>query len=164
LSDAREVFDYWAATFGHPKAKWSPDRKTKIEARLREGYTVAQLRHVCDGVKGSPHHMGKNDSGKVYDSIGLLFRNADNVEKYLGFVVRAEPPKRAERTAGPGWDVQGFYREWFEGTPGDRGFILDNLTQIAKVEKWAAPLLAELEDTQANVGDAGGRDDDDWAK
>jgi len=81
--DARTVFSYWQKTLGHPGAQFSPERKRRIEARLKEGYSVAKLCEAIDGCAASKYHMGENDSGTVYDSIGLIFRNAEKVEEFL---------------------------------------------------------------------------------
>jgi len=86
LSEIKEIFSYWQEIFYHPQAKLSNDRRAKIKARFAEGYTVDQLKKAIDGCKASAYHMGENESGKKYDSIGLIFRNADKVEQFWGYV------------------------------------------------------------------------------
>jgi len=39
--------------------------------------------------------MGDNDGGKVYDSIGLIFRNDDKVEQFIGYTTKASPTRTA---------------------------------------------------------------------
>ena len=90
MSQIREVFTYWQQTFNHPKALLSKDRAGKIRSRLREDYTIPQLKRSIDGCKASPYHMGDNDSGKVYDSIGLIFRSAEKVEDFWGYLKKKE--------------------------------------------------------------------------
>lgn len=85
-SDVLEVFNYWKQTFNHPKALLSSDRQRKIKARLREGYTISQLKQAIDGCRASPYHMGDNNSGRTYDTIGLIFRNAEKVEFFWGYL------------------------------------------------------------------------------
>ena len=81
-STARSVFDYWRERLNHPRAQFSPERKRKIEARLKDGLTVERLRQAIDGCASSPHHMGENTTGTVYDSIDLIFRNVAKVEEF----------------------------------------------------------------------------------
>ena len=76
------VFAYWQKTFDHSRAKLTKDRKTKIASRLKEGYSLDDLKHTIDGCKNSSYHMGENDQGKIFDSIELLFRNGDKVESF----------------------------------------------------------------------------------
>ncbi|MCD6477864.1 MAG: hypothetical protein J7K87_02575, partial [Candidatus Aenigmarchaeota archaeon] len=94
--EAKEVFRYWQQVFNHPQAKLTKDRQRKIEARLKEGYTVEQCKKAINGCRASPYHMGDNERGKVYDSISLIFRNADKMEdfwKYLEQKGKSQPSK-----------------------------------------------------------------------
>lgn len=94
------VFDHWRTVLGHTDARLTPDRSRCIKARLAEGSTTQQLMDAIDGCKASEFHMGQNDSGKVYDSITLIFRNASKVDEFRGrrLVPRAPPPS-AKATA-----------------------------------------------------------------
>lgn len=102
-SDARTVFVYWQDRLGHPGAKFSDERKAKIVARLKDGLTVEKLCAAIDGCAASPYHMGENDSGTVYDSIDLIFRNVSKVEEFAAKVGRRpgekppDPRARSER-------------------------------------------------------------------
>ena len=91
MSQIREVFTYWQQTFNHPKALLSKDRVGKIRSRLREDYTIPQLKRSIDGCKASKYHMGDNKYGKVYDSIGLIFRSAEKVEDFWGYLEKKKP-------------------------------------------------------------------------
>lgn len=79
---SRLVFDYWRERMNHPGARFSPDRQRKIAARLRDGLTVERLKEAVDGCAASSYHMGENDTGTVYDSIELIFRNVSKVEEF----------------------------------------------------------------------------------
>lgn len=81
---AREVFEYWAAVMGKPQARFTPDRRKKISTRLKDGYTVDQLKRAVDGCRSSKYHMGDNPGGKKYNSIELIFRNGDKLESFMG--------------------------------------------------------------------------------
>ena len=80
----RQVFEHWQTTMGHASAKLTPKRRRLVQGRLREGYTVAQLREAIEGCKASPFHMGQNDSGAVYDDLTLICRSGEKLEFFLG--------------------------------------------------------------------------------
>jgi hypothetical protein len=90
-SDIHALWEYWKQVMNHPGAKFSNERKTKIRARLAQGYTRHELEDAIRGCAASPHHMGVNDTGTVYDSINLILRNAEKVDFF-----RALCPKQAK--------------------------------------------------------------------
>ncbi len=85
----REVFSHWQAVMEHPGAKLTGDRRAKILARFREGYTVEQMRQSIDGCKLSPFHMGDNDRGRKFDALTLILRDGEHVERFISW---AESP------------------------------------------------------------------------
>jgi len=80
----KEVFTYWQNTLGHPTAKLTDERKRKIEARLREKYTVEQIKQAIDGCAASPFHRGENDKGQVFDDVELICRTGSKLEGFIG--------------------------------------------------------------------------------
>lgn len=79
----REVFDYWMEQLGkNGRTKFSGDRRRKVEARLKEGYTVEDLKRAVDGIQNSPHHMGENTQGIRYDDLELICRVGSKVEHF----------------------------------------------------------------------------------
>lgn len=76
------IFEHWSVTLGKPRAKLTDQRRKKIKARLREGYTPEQIVKAIDGVKLSPYHMGKNDTNTVYDDLTTILRDGAQVEKF----------------------------------------------------------------------------------
>lgn len=82
-SDEHEVFDYWRERLGHPDAKFTDGRRGKIRGRLREGFTVAQLRRAIDGCAASPFHRGENDRHTAYDDLTLICRDGAKVEQFM---------------------------------------------------------------------------------
>lgn len=87
-----EVFEFWRAETGRVKAKLTTDRRTKIAARLKEGYTVDEIKRAIDGCRASPFHRGENPTGKVWDDIELICRTGAKLE---GFLNSAPAPKAA---------------------------------------------------------------------
>jgi hypothetical protein len=79
-----KVFDYWKEALSHPRSILDQKRKRLIEARLKEGYSEEDLRQAIRGIKNSPHNMGRNDTGTVYDDITLICRDAAHVERFMG--------------------------------------------------------------------------------
>lgn len=95
-SQIRTVFEHWQKARSHPSAKLDPTRRGKIKARLREGFTVEQLCRAIDGVARSDWHCGDNPSGKVYDDLVTVLRDAPQVEKFLALAPRTNPGPRPE--------------------------------------------------------------------
>ena len=95
------VFEHWQRVHKHPEAKLNDKRRRLIAARLRDGYTLDQLRCCIDGYALSPFHRGENEQGTVYDSIDLMMRDAKQVEQ--GVTFHAKPPQPKPRTPQVTW-------------------------------------------------------------
>ena len=80
----RQVFDYWCEVMGkNPNAtKLNAKRKSAIQARLKEGYTLDQLKQSIDGCKADPFSMGQNERNKPFNDIELICRNGTKVEGF----------------------------------------------------------------------------------
>lgn len=76
---AMELFRYWQRECDHAAAKPTPERITKVMARLREGYSAAEIRKAIDGAK---HGAFEND-GKRYDDLELICRNGAKLEDFI---------------------------------------------------------------------------------
>jgi hypothetical protein len=81
-AEARRVFDAWRELHAHPgpAPKFDGKRQARILARLREGFTTEQL---CQALRGALKHswlMGENPSGRKYDGIQTILRDAEQVE------------------------------------------------------------------------------------
>lgn len=83
--DIHEVFAYWQTVMGKPKAKLTGDRERRVKARIREGYTVDDLKAAVDGCKASDFHMGRDakSEGKVFDDLELICRDGAHVERFI---------------------------------------------------------------------------------
>ena len=87
---AGKVFDHWRRTMGkNASAIFSPERRNKVLARLRDGYSVASLCKAIDGNRASPHHRGENEHRTVYDDLELICRDAKHVDQFIGFAEKA---------------------------------------------------------------------------
>lgn len=97
--DAMVVFEYrsrrrvefWKVR-GRRVQKATPDAKqlTVIMDRLRENFSVLKLCHAWEGCLASEYHMGLSDKNQtVYDSVGLVYRNAEKVNFFVGLADQA---------------------------------------------------------------------------
>ncbi len=95
--EIRQVFDHYRTY--HPRycllptsdhAQWK-----QISARLKEGYTVDDLKAAIDGCHRSPFHQGENDRGRKYDSLELIMR-PNKVQQFIEMPETA--PVLSERT------------------------------------------------------------------
>jgi cobalamin biosynthesis Mg chelatase CobN len=98
-SEARRVFDFWVTDTGKTKAKFISKRRTRIESRLREGYTVDELCAAIRNRRNDSHLMGQNDRGTVYDGISTLLRDGEQVER-LRDLTEAPRPNRGQLPLG----------------------------------------------------------------
>lgn len=79
---ADEVFAHYQTY--HPRARvLGADERKKINARLKEGFTVADLCSAIDGQHRSPHHLGQNREGRQYLSLELAVRDSSKVNQFL---------------------------------------------------------------------------------
>ena len=83
LDKVNDIFDHWRKVLNHPRSKIDGPRKTKILNALKLGFSVEELKKVIEAVKKTPWNMGDNPSGKKYHDICLIFRNSDQIERFL---------------------------------------------------------------------------------
>lgn len=81
-SDVQTVFQHWQQKLNHPQSRLSPERRHKISTMLKY-YSSASLCKAIDGCAVTPHNMGQNDRGEVYDDICLILRNIGQVERFM---------------------------------------------------------------------------------
>lgn len=106
-SDAvQDVFQHWQLKRNRTRSRLDEKRREKIAARLAEGFKPAELKQAVDGVRFSAWHEGENPERKVYDDIKTIFRDAEQVEKFMLLSeqhARAGPAKRAPDLPNDGW-------------------------------------------------------------
>jgi hypothetical protein len=82
--EVREVFGYWAVKQSHltgttpSNLKLTKDRRGKIEARLREKYTVEDLKLAVDGVFSTAFNVEKR-----FTDLELICRNASKLDRFI---------------------------------------------------------------------------------
>ncbi len=77
-----EIFQYWVARFNKTRARFTPERRAAVRARLRDGYTAEDIRRAIDGCKASPFHNGENKENTTYDDLLLICRNGTKIERF----------------------------------------------------------------------------------
>ncbi len=80
--DAKEIFEYWQKVMNHPRAAFDNKRKTLIKKCFKH-YSVDDLKKAIKGCSITPHNMGENKEGRVYDSIELILRDAKHIDDYM---------------------------------------------------------------------------------
>lgn len=83
---SKQIFDHYVNTFNgfFPRGiKLTNDRKKKIEARLKEGYTVEQINLAITNIRTSEFHCGKNDRNTFYADLSFVCRNGSTLEKWM---------------------------------------------------------------------------------
>lgn len=89
LDEVLCVFEHWRTVMNHPRAVLDEKRKRKIQIALKT-FSVEQLVDAVTGCSKTPHNMGATN-GERYDAIDLIFRNADQVERFINNA--KNPPK-----------------------------------------------------------------------
>lgn len=85
--DIQTVFDYYLQIH-----KADSKRKPILDVKRRylmavaiHDYGVDGCKEAIDGCANSHFHMGKNKRGKVYNSLELIFRDAQHIEQFMGY-------------------------------------------------------------------------------
>lgn len=85
VDDAAVVFDYWKTKLGkNGNSKFTPERRKRVIDRLKDGYSVDDIKLGIDGCASSPHHMGENETHTIYDDLELICRNGTKLEGFIG--------------------------------------------------------------------------------
>ncbi len=98
--EVNAIFLYWQQIMKHPQAKLDKKRQGKIGAALRLGFNVDQLKQAIDGCGNTPFNVGINDRGQRYDSIDLIFRDADHIERFIA-ASRSYAPAKIANSSNP---------------------------------------------------------------
>jgi len=93
-AQVREVFDYWQSTLNRERSKLTPTRRKKIEARLKAGATVQEIKRAIDGCAGSEFHT---IGGHV--DLTLICRSDEKLEEF-----QAKPKPEGEEDFFAGTD------------------------------------------------------------
>lgn len=79
----REVWEDFREHTGRLRSRLDSRRITKIKARLKDGYTVDQLRLAVRGAYADPFMRGENDRKTDYCWPETIFRDAGCVDRHM---------------------------------------------------------------------------------
>ena len=85
IESIRFIFDYWQKIMAHPKSRLDIKRETAIRSRLKDGFTAEDICQAIRGCACSEFHMGVNERRTEYNSITLICRDSDHIEKFMSF-------------------------------------------------------------------------------
>lgn len=78
---AVDVFSFWCDKMGKANnAKLTAGRRSKILARIKEGYPVEEIKQAIENCARSDFHMGQNDNGTKYNDLELICRSGAKLE------------------------------------------------------------------------------------
>ena len=112
VDKVKVIFDYWCLTMSKSsQTKLTVERRKCINARLKDGYTVDQIKQAIDGCANSSFHMGKNDNKTIYNDLTLICRNGSKLEGLAQNIGQGDKSKQQE------------VDDWVNGK--DQGFVID---------------------------------------
>lgn len=82
-ADVMAVFQHWQAATAHERCKPDAGRLGHIRARLRDGFTPAELMDAITALASSDWHNGGNDRGARYNDIRHALKDAVTVQRWL---------------------------------------------------------------------------------
>ncbi|PRO31581.1 hypothetical protein B9W58_17100 [Acinetobacter baumannii] len=78
-NEIQEVFEFWKVTFNkNNRTVLDNPRKSKIQARLKEGYTVEDIKTAIVGCSKSQFHIEGN-----HTDLTLICRDATKLDHFL---------------------------------------------------------------------------------
>jgi hypothetical protein len=82
--EVSKIFGYWQERMKSPRSKLDDKRKRIIRKAL-ESYSPADVCKAIRGCSRDAWSMGENERGRPFNSIELILRDAEHVERYIGF-------------------------------------------------------------------------------
>lgn len=82
IEEAREVFEFWKETMGHPRAGFSEKIKRKILQALKS-FDKVNLLDAIRGCRQTPWNRGENPGRKVYDGLTMILADDDKIRMYM---------------------------------------------------------------------------------
>lgn len=82
-SEVIAVFETWQKVFHHPNSKLDKARRNFIVKALRMGYSIEDLSTAVLGCSLTPHNIGYNERGQIYDGIHIIFKDADQIDRFI---------------------------------------------------------------------------------
>jgi hypothetical protein len=93
---AFEVFEFWRTTFGKNRAAVMDDMRRQYISAAIHDYGMEGAKQAIIGCSKSDFHMGNNKMNKKYNEITMIFRDADQTEKFIAIYERFNPTVEEE--------------------------------------------------------------------
>lgn len=90
-SEVEQIFAYWQKRMGSPRSNLDDKRRKSIKDAIAMGYSPEDLCKAIRGCSLTPHNMGQNDRSQKYNGIALIFRSADQIDRFIAN--DAAPPR-----------------------------------------------------------------------
>jgi len=95
-----EIFAFWKETMNHKTAKLDAKREKAIGGALKIGYSIDQLKAAILGCSVTPHNIGENEQKERYDGVCLIFKDADQIERFIQNSIQPILPKNNHQQTG----------------------------------------------------------------
>jgi len=66
----------------HPREKLNAEKRKLIRQRLKDGYTISDLRTAILGIHNTPHNLGDNDRRTKYLGLHVSLRH-ENIDRFI---------------------------------------------------------------------------------
>ena len=96
--DVLKIFTHWQQTMQHPQARLDSSRDKWIRSALRMGYSVEDCCQAITGCSVTPHNQGCNERGERYDGLHVIFRSADQIDRFMQNATLTTPTLRQSGT------------------------------------------------------------------
>lgn len=81
--EIEQIFAYWQKRMDSPRSNLDDKRRKAIKDALAMGYSPADLCKAIRGCSLTPHNMGENERSQKYNGIALIFRSADQIDRFI---------------------------------------------------------------------------------
>lgn len=82
LTDVGSVFEAWRQAAGRSDRTVLDPKRRRLITNALAAYPVEDVVDAVRGWRHSPHHAGQNDTGTVYNDLGLLLRDSEHIERF----------------------------------------------------------------------------------
>ncbi|MFK0570602.1 hypothetical protein [Endozoicomonas sp.] len=111
-----EIFKFWQTTMNHPTAKLDEKRRKLIRNAIKTGYPINDLKTAILGCSLTPHNVGDNDRGQRYDGLHVIFKDADQIDRFIHNAINRESMDANRETYQRGQHGQSTFTP-LSGTP-----------------------------------------------
>ena len=87
------IFEYWKLIMNTSKSVFDDKRDRDIRKGLKL-FNENELMQAIDGCSKTPHNMGDNDQNTKYNGLHVIFKNADQIERFINN--NKNPPRKPE--------------------------------------------------------------------